>query len=268
MMDQNRNKIIVAIVLFIVLGVVFFYQLDKIKSLFPQPRKTVERVEGKIEQKPKAKGAKPQAPDQKEALTAEGTQEGEPKPNESNQVAEKPSPQTQAESTRPKQIDIEFFPKEVEQRYSSSRFFARNDIGQLRDPFIPPSPSSLLAGGGGAKPFGIFEQMTGEQGAQVSGATGAQAEEVATEIPLLPLPQEPLGPPIVIQLKGISKGSQSVTALFQITDESGKVLESFLARPGWVVGQDYIFIGISDGSAKLLDRKTNSVILLSIGGKL
>ena len=85
-------------------------------------------------------------------------------------------------------------------------------------------------------------------------------------IPLLPLPGDALGTREPVRLIGISQSGDTTTAMFAISGGDGEM--TVMAHPGWLVGNDYVFIGAENGLASMFDRKSNKIIHLATGETL
>ncbi|MCD6282208.1 hypothetical protein J7J84_01180 [bacterium] len=151
---------------------------------------------------------------------------------------------------------ITFIDEEVEEDYKTSRFFVVNHVSPCRNPFAPPQnrmlPRALL---------GTGEQLT----TSVGMPTLPQGAETG-DIPLLPLPGETLGTREPARLIGISQSGDTATAMFAVSGEDGET--TVMAHPGWLVGNDYVFIGAENGLARMFDRKSNKIIHLATGETL
>jgi hypothetical protein len=200
--------------------------------------------------KPEQPAAPPAGPAKPaEAGKAPPPAPGKPAPAEAGKPATPPSEEAKAEEL-PK---ISFMNEKVDKAFSNSRFFAVNDVLPSANPFmpiaipVPPRP-----------PAGMARQLA-------QGKTGAAIPPTGNvgEIPMLPMPNEILGEPIRVTLLGISQSGDTATALFSVgTDKSAT---NVMAHPGWLVGNDYVFVGAENGKAKVFDRKTNRVIQLATG---
>jgi len=280
---SQRNKLIIAILLLVVLGVVIGLQFA---GVFPRPgggrsakRPPTAKVQRRAQEKP-AQGAAeaPSASQPKEELArsekppAEASVASETAKQglEESKQGSAPSVPGPAEPTAPKVVKalpkLGFLSEDVEERFQSSRFFARAPTTIEKDPF-QPAGTAVLPLPAETTPTSVLEKMftapSGEKPAPTETSPAGTAE-----VPLLPLPSQPLAPSVKVTLLGVCKGAESTTALITVSDESGKTTQKFFARPGWLVGQDYIFLGLSNGFANLLDRKTNQVIQLKTGGTL
>ncbi len=274
---SNTIKLVLVVVLFAALAVIIFFQFQKFVG--PPAGRRTEKVETPApETKPAKEAQSPPAAQPKETPTEEKPKEveaptapSEPAPAEIE--AEKPEPAKPEEVKEAKMKERPKSPlisEKVEDAYRSSRFFERNQVTITRDPFTPIGVFPTMGVQTTGAPEGTLQQIFSGMPSGTTTQPGATPPSTAVsgEIPLLPLPTEPLGPPLKVLLIGVSKGSQSPTALFAITDAGGTVLEKFLARPGWAVGQDYVFIGLENARAKLLDTRTNKMIYLSTGGSV
>lgn len=292
---SNMTKTLVVVLLFVVLAAVAVFQFMRLHSQptepAPPPRPQVQAEQAAPQ--PEAPAEEPAAPIEVEPVTpapegeaveavkpakapAGPTEPAPPAPAAGEKPAEAPAPapepkpppeakpapkaalpaQPAAPAKRPERKQelpkISFMDEEVDEQFRESRFFVMNDVVPSKNPFVPMKtfvpPRSL-----GGKPEqlgpGVFPG-----GMPAGGDNG--------EIPLLPLPGETLGDVIPIKLIGVSSGSQSAAALFEV---DGKVI---LAHPGWLVGNDYVFVGAQFGKANLLDRKSNRVIQLASGETL
>lgn len=189
---------------------------------------------------------------QDEQVPAQPAQAVEPVP-----APAKPVAQTPKADELPK---ISFMDEKIDAAFSNSGFFKVNDVIPAGNPFLPPAvpvpmrkvpgmPGQLpgMTAPGGSMPEVAFTPPSGKLG----------------EIPVLPLPGETLGEPIRVTLTGISQSGNNATALFNVT--RGTAVETVMARPGWIIGNDYVFTGAVNGKAKVFDRKTNRVIQLATG---
>lgn len=250
---SERNKVLIAVALFAVLIVVlviqFVFVLPKRRGGPPAPPITPTKPATSA-QAPAQEAAQPTAREAKPRVEKPKTEPAE---------SIKEERQKPPESARPK---LAFLSEEVENRYLSSRFFVENEITMEKDPFLP---AGYIASSPQAQVPQVFEGIFGVEGGRAQPAEGVPS---GAEVPALGLPKEAVTPALRVVLLGLSKGSQSTAALFSIMDEKGTELERFLARPGWVVGQDYVFLGVSGSNAELLDSRSNSVIQVSIGGAL
>lgn len=204
----------------------------------PAPPETAEPAEAP---EPSA-GVEPEAA-KPEAASAEAPQEPEP-------PARAQRPERKRELP-----EISFMDEKIDEEFRNSRFFVVNDVVPAKNPFVPQKTLvPVRTRGGRPEQLGPDAAAAGEPGAMVPGGEG--------EVPLLPLPGETLGEIIQIKLIGVSSGSESAAALF---DVDGEVV---LAHPGWLVGNDYVFVGAQFGKANLFDRKTNRIIQLASGETL
>jgi hypothetical protein len=143
--------------------------------------------------------------------------------------------------------------EKVDKAFTNSRFFTVNTVLPSGNPFMPlalpvlPRPAT-----GAAKQLNGFSQSLP---VPPSGKVG--------EIPILPMPNEILGEPIRVTLLGISQSGDTATALFSVG--SDKSATTIMAHPGWLIGNDYVFVGAENGKARVFDRKTNRVIQLATG---
>lgn len=202
----------------------------------PAPAPQAPAVGGKPAGTP-APAAEPKPPEAKTA--AKGAPPGEPAA---------PPKRPEREKELPK---ISFMDEEVDKQFRASRFFTMNSVVPSKNPFVPMRTFVPLRALGG-KP----EQL-GSGASMLSGGASAGGE-----IPLLPLPGETLGEVIPVKLIGVSSGSQTATALFEVDGIA------VLAHPGWLVGNDYVFVGAQFGKANLFDRKSNRIIQLASGETL
>ncbi len=206
---------------------------------------TVPGAEGP--EAPVEEGAKVPAPDEAGKAPAEAKEPTSPATGEEE---EKPSP---VSGTLPK---IAFIDEEVEKDYKASRFFAVNRVSPCRSPFAPPQsrilPRELLG--------------TGEQLITSVGMPDLPEGTETGDIPLLPLPGEALGTREPVLLIGISQSGDTTTAMFTVSGGDGEM--TVMAHPGWLVGNDYVFIGAENGLARMFDRKSNKIIHLATGETL
>ena len=281
---SQRNKTIVAVLLLVALGVVLGLQFT---GVFPRPgggrpakrSPTTARVQERPAKKP-AVGREAQAPSESKkestplaekplAETPVPVEASKEEPKVSKEEVPPATPST-AETVASKVVralpKLGFISEEVEERFQSSRFFVRAPTSVEKDPFQPVGAAALPPGAEGA-PTNILEKIFAPAGGEKLAPTET-FPSTTTEVPLLPLPSEPLEPSLRVTVVGVCKGTESTTALITLADESGKTTQKFFARPGWLLGQDYIFLGVDNGFAKLLDRKTNQVIQLKTGGTL
>jgi hypothetical protein len=159
-------------------------------------------------------------------------------------------PPAQPEKELPK---ISFMNEKVDKAFTNSRFFTVNTVLPSGNPFMPLAlPVPLRPATGAAKQLNGFSQTLP---VPPSGKVG--------EIPMLPMPNEILGEPIRVTLLGISQSGDTATALFSVG--SDKSATTIMAHPGWLIGNDYVFVGAENGKARVFDRKTNRVIQLATG---
>jgi len=159
-----------------------------------------------------------------------------------------------AKETLPK---ITFMDEEVEKSYRASRFFASNRVAPSVNPFAPPLNRIL--------PRDL--QGPAEQLESMMSVTELRQQGVEPgEIPLLPLPGEAIGEATPIRLIGIALSGETATAMFAVSGGEGEKI--IMAHAGWLVGNDYVFIGAENGRAKIFDRKSNEVIQLATGETL
>lgn len=152
---------------------------------------------------------------------------------------------------------ITFIDEEVEKDYDASRFFTVNRVSPCRNPFAPPQNRILpreLSGPG--------EQLITSVGMPQL----PQGVVDAGDIPLLPLPGDAFGTREPVRLIGISQSGDTTTAMFTISGGDGEM--TVMAHPGWLVGNDYVFIGAENGLARMFDRKSNKIIHLATGETL
>ncbi len=290
---SNKIKTVTAIILFIVLAGVIVFQFMRLTKPTLEGGRIARPKVSKELKKTSAEEEKEKAEEAEKAVEAEKPAEkpeekpaeevaGQPKSREAKEGEIKEAKEIEAKEEvkevpvvkeEAKELGKVRRPKsslvasDIEERFWQSRFFEKNNVIVQRDPFIPPATAS------GKPPFGKLltepteVSPTGQTGATVSPMPSLVPSE-GGEIPLLPLPEEPIAPTVKIVLLGISSGSQSTTALFATTDQEGALSEKFLARPGWFVGQDYIFLGVKNGTAELLDTRTNKITYLSTGGSV
>ncbi len=190
-----------------------------------------------------------------EAAEAETVTE-EPVPAE--EAAEVQAAEPEEAATEEKKLpSITFMDEKVEQSFENSRFFATNRVSPSGNPFAPP-PNRILP---------RYLQGPAEQIESFPGMSELLEQGVETgEIPLLPMPGELLGPEIQVRLIGVSQSGSNSTAMFAVTGGEGESI--ILAHAGWLVGNDYVFIGAENGRAKIFDRRSNTVIQLSTGETL
>jgi hypothetical protein len=194
--------------------------------------------------------AKPQAA--KQGTVAPAKPEAPPKaPDAGKPAAGTPAPPpAQPAKELPK---ISFMNEKVDKAFTNSRFFTVNTVVPSGNPFmplalpVPPRPAT-----GAAKQLNGFSQSLP---VPPSGKVG--------EIPILPMPNEILGEPIRVTLLGISQSGDTATALFSVGSDKSAV--TIMAHPGWLIGNDYVFVGAENGKARVFDRKTNRVIQLATG---
>ncbi len=216
---------------------------------------------------PPSTAAQPQTDAVTEDETVEPAPAEEPEAEPSETPAARPGAQKQPENTTAKAgaapgqpktpTDIPFIDEDIDKSFHASGFFSVNQVVPAASPFKPPAqrvPTHKL--GGAAQQLSEFGLPSGSE----TRWPGMDAGEV----PLLPLPGETLGEPIVIRLIGVSQCGDSATALFTV----GEGEDIVLAHPGWTIGADYVFVGAEDGHAKVFDRKANKTIQLATGETL
>ncbi len=281
---NDKMKTILAIVLVLAMAAIVTFQFGK---LFTKPvddaapPSTVAQEGTLPAEKPAPAGeaANPAAPEGEASAQLESGQPaegpaGEPtKQPQGAEIAQEPEkaaePATDATQpasgkpveTKPVELPkISFMDEKIDKAFANSRFFKVNKVLPSGNPFQPPAfpvpmrkapgiPGQLpgLATPGGATPNLEFKPPSGKIG----------------EIPILPLPGETLGEPIRVTLTGISQSGDNATALFTIG--KGTATETVMAHSGWIIGNDYVFVGAVNGKAKVFDRKTNRVIQLATG---
>jgi hypothetical protein len=291
---SNLTKILVVVLLFVVLAAVaaFMFMRSRPQPAKPTPPPATTQAEQAAPQ-PEAPAEKPALPLEAEpvAPAPEGAAHEAEKPVEAPAVPTEPAPPAPAAGEKPEKAPppaagpkpppeakpapeaappaepaapakrperkqelpkISFMDEEVDEQFRESRFFVMNDVVPSKNPFVPMKtfvpPRSL-----GGKPEQLGPGFS--PGGTLTGGDNG-------EIPLLPLPGETLGDVIPIKLIGVSTGSQSATALFEV---DGEVM---LYHPGWLVGSDYVFVGAQFGKANLFNRKSNRIIQLASGETL
>jgi len=245
----NRTKTLLAVVLLVALvGVVAFqfYRMSGASKKGAPAEKAATTAPAKPSPAPETKAPSEGAPAAEVSKTKEGTTESQ-------------------ETAQEEGVELTFIDKKIEGRYRRSRFFSRNAIGAMPDPFIPPATRVPV------KPVG---EVTG--GAQPTFAPGgSQPLEGAApagppEMSLLPLPSEILSEETHFTLIGLSSGRGGSTGLFRMGIAAGGEVPGgeegvVMAHEGWLIGNDYVFLGLKGNKAQLLNRKDNSIILLSTG---
>lgn len=245
---SNRAKTVAAIVLLLVMVGVVAFQMYRLSGTSGK---------GAAKKEAPAAPAAP-APAAETAPPAQGAEATAP--------AEGTLPATEAEEGPGKaapELKLAFTNEKVDERFRQSRFFTRNALGPMRDPFIPPTTLALPREAGEKGPP-FYPSGGGEtpEGVAAAGETG--------EISLLPLPSEVLGEETHFTLIGLSSGRGGNTGLFSMGETTagegaGKEQAIVMAHEGWLIGNDYIFLGLKGSKAQLLNRKNNSIILLSTG---
>jgi len=200
--------------------------------------------------------AQAQEAEEEPAPSAEATE------TPTEEEAEAPVPEAPAEPEKPLPTKealpkITFMDEKVEESFRSSRFFTSNQVAPSGNPFAPPSNKILPRDLEGAA----------EQLESMLGATELQQQGVEPgEIPLLPLPGEAIGAEIQVRLIGISQSGDTATAMFAVSGGEGEKI--IMAHAGWLVGNEYMFIGAENGLARMFDRKSNKIIHLATGETL
>jgi len=202
------------------------------------------------------------------AETVEETAPGVEEPDALlEEEAETPTPEeaaeppTDEEEEKPSAVSgtlpkITFIDEKVEKNYDASRFFTVNRVSPCRNPFKPP-------------PNRIMPREISGSGEQIITSVGMPVPPQgvdAGDIPLLPLPGDALGTREPVRLIGISQSGDTTTAMFAISGGDGEM--AVMAHPGWLVGNDYMFIGAENGLARMFDRKSNKIIHLATGETL
>ncbi len=267
-MKNNTMKTVLAVVLLLAMAAVVTFQFG---NLFKKPAE--EPTPPPVVAQEKAPAA-PAGETANAPAAAEGTasqpaaqpepvKTGEPVPAQPAKTVEpaaspaKPAAQTPQAKELPK---ISFMDDKIDAAFTNSRFFVVNDVLPAGNPFLPPAvpvPMRSMPGMPGQLPG-----LTTPNGSMPSMAFTPPGVKPG-EIPVLPLPSETLGEPISVTLSGISQSGDNVTALFKVT--RGTAVETVMAHPGWIIGNDYVFVGAVNGKAKVFDRKTNRVIQLATG---
>jgi|GEM_PF-3694526 len=246
---SNRVKILLAVLLLVVLAAVVVFQMHRLTGGGKKPEAPAATTPASEVKAPaETPGETPQA-------GAEAGSKAPPAPGV-EEAAEEPPEKGEA-------VKLAFVDEEVESRFRGSRFFARNRFEITRDPFLAPE---VLA----------TPKKPGEEGHPLPPSQGGPPVQVAgtpgeiPEISLLPLPSEVLGEETHFTLMGVSLGRGGSTGLFRMEAAAGgegAAAEAgvVMAHEGWLIGNDYVFLGIKGGKAQLLNRKDNSLILLSTG---
>jgi len=261
---SERIKLIVAVVLIVAMVVVVGFQVSKIAGGSRRQAAPPPSQPSQVEEAPSSGAAQPDA-----AAPARGAApvRGE-QPLQETPVSIDTSAQAQPEA-EPKeslQSKISFVDQEIEERYRQSRYFVRNPMGPIRDPFVPPAalaPVKQIAG--------VQQEMAPLQAIMGGDGSGAVTGEGGIpEISLLPLPSEIVEEKTHFTFLGYSLGRKGSTGLFRMgeaADGGAAAAEGnvIMAHEGWLVGNDYIFLGIKGDKAELLNRKEDNIILLSTG---
>lgn len=276
-MKNNTMKTVLAVVLLLAMAAVVTFQFGKLfkkpaEEPTPPPAVTQEKAPAEpaaneITTTPAPAGentGKPAEPVKAgEPSPAQPAKTGEPVPAGPAKAAEpvkspaKPAVETPKTEELPK---ISFMDEKVDAAFANSRFFMVNDVLPAGNPFLPPAvpvPMRKMPGMPGQLPG-----LTTPNGSTPSMAFTPPSGKPG-EIPVLPLPGETLGDPIRVTLSGISQSGNNATALFSVV--RGTAVETVMAHPGWIIGNDYVFVGAVNGKAKVFDRKTNRVIQLATG---
>lgn len=232
----------------------------QVEAVEDAPAPEDEPADVTTEEEPLAEDTEEAAPGVEEPETPDEEEMDAPTPDEATEVpaeAEQPSPD-EKEEEKPSAVSgalpkITFIDEEVEKNYDASRFFAVNRVSPCRNPFKPPLnrilPRELLG--------------TGEQLITSVGMPDLPQGVDDGDIPLLPLPGDALGTREPVRLIGISQSGDTTTAMFAVSGEDGEM--TVMAHPGWLVGNDYVFIGAENGLARMFDRKSNKIIHLATG---
>jgi hypothetical protein len=267
-MKNNTMKTVLAVVLLLAMAAVVTYQFGRLfKKPAEEPTPPPAIAQEKAPAAPAGETAKAPVPatgsPSQPAAQPEPVKAGEPVPAQPVKAGEpaaapaKPAAQTSKTEELPK---ISFMDEKIDAAFANSRFFMVNSVLPAGNPFQPPLVPVPMRKAPGMP--GQLPGLTTPNGSTPSMAFTPPGVKPG-EIPVLPLPSETLGEPISVTLTGISQSGNNATALFTIT--KGTAVETVMAHPGWIIGNDYVFVGAVNGKAKVFNRKTNRVIQLATG---